>query len=165
MNDAPPRLREPANRVSPRARLLWTIDSLIGGLVLTVPLVVAAIWFDDKFTVPWWAWALWGLLVLGHVVVMPTLRYRTHRWEATADAIYTQTGWLGRERRIAPMSRVQTVDFEQSAFARAMGLAGVTVTTASAKGPLEITGLAKADAERLVESLTAVLETSHGDAT
>jgi membrane protein YdbS with pleckstrin-like domain len=165
VNDALPRLREPANRVSPKARVLWTIDSLFGWLVLTVPLAGAAFWFRDKFTVPWWAWVLWGFFVLAHVLVMPTLRYRTHRWEATAEAIYTQTGWLGRERRIAPMSRVQTVDFEQSAVARAMGLAGVTVTTASAKGPLEITGLAKADAERLVESLTAVLETSRGDAT
>ena len=67
---------------------------------------------------------------------MPRVRYRIHRWESTDTAVYTQTGWLSRERRIAPMSRVQTVDFEQGPIDRLLGLASVTVTTASAAGPL-----------------------------
>lgn len=164
MNEQLPQLRDPANRVSPKARVLWTLEAVITAMVLTVPLVVAKVWFDQVL-IPWWPWGLWGLLWVGYVVLMPTLRYRTHRWEATADAIYTQTGWLGRERRIAPMSRVQTVDFEQGPVARALGLAEVTATTASARGPLHIAGLNKSDAEALVASLTKVLETARGDAT
>ena len=54
---------------------------------------------------------------------MPRVRYRIHRWESTDTAVYTQTGWLSRERRIAPMSRVQTVDFEQGWIDRLLGLA------------------------------------------
>ena len=64
-----------------------------------------------------------------------------HRWEVTDTAVYTQTGWWSRERRIAPMSRIQTVDHAEGAIARLFGLATVTVTTASAAGALEIAGL------------------------
>ncbi len=137
----------------------------MSSLVLTAILVGVAYWFRDDVQVPWWAWLLFALWRVGVIVVMPALRYRTHRWEATDTACYTQIGWLGRERRIAPMSRVQTVDFEQGPIARVLGLAGVTITTASAKGPLEINGLDRAVAEELVTTLTSVLETSRGDAT
>ena len=58
---------------------------------------------------------------VAYVVAMPRVRYRIHRWESTDTAVYTQTGWLCRERRIAPMSRVQTVDFEQGAIGRLLG--------------------------------------------
>ena len=69
---------------------------------------------------------------------MPQWRYLVHRWETTETAVYTQTGWWARERRIAPMSRVQTVDYAEGAIARLFGLATVTVTTASAAGALSI---------------------------
>ena len=42
--------------------------------------------------------------------VVPMWRYRVHRWEIRPQAVYTRTGWLVQERRIAPISRVQTVD-------------------------------------------------------
>jgi membrane protein YdbS with pleckstrin-like domain len=88
-----------------------------------------------------------------------------HRWETTATAVYTQTGWIARERRIAPMSRVQTVDLEQSVVSRILRLATVTVTTASAAGPLRIEGLDHDVAERLVDELTRRAEDEAGDAT
>ena len=46
-----------------------------------------------------------------------------HRWEVTDTAVYTQTGWWTRERRIAPMSRIQTVDHAEGALERLFGLA------------------------------------------
>ncbi len=165
MNQSAVGLREPANRVSPRARLLWTAEDVIGNVVIGAILVGLAYWLRDKFHVPWWVWAILGSLALLDIVISPSLRYRTHRWEANELAVYTQTGWLGRERRIAPMSRVQTVDFEQGMIARGLGLAEVTVTTASAKGPIKIEGLATTDSEKLVSDLTEVLEHSLGDAT
>ena len=81
----------------------------------------------------------WSLLA--YVAVVPQWRYLVHRWEVTDTAVYTQTGWWARERRIAPMSRIQTVDHVEGAIARLFGLATVTVTTASAAGALEIAGL------------------------
>jgi hypothetical protein len=97
--------------------------------------------------------------------VVPQWRYRVHRWEVSANAVYTQRGWWARERRIAPMSRVQTVDFAQGPLARLFGLATVTVTTASAAGPLQIEGLDRDVALALVDELTRKADLVAGDAT
>ena len=102
---------------------------------------------------------------MAYVAVVPQWRYRVHRWEVTETAVYTQTGWWARERRIAPMSRIQTVDYAEGAIARLFGLATVTVTTASAAGALEIAGLDRARARQLVDELTLKADTVEGDAT
>lgn len=157
-------LREPAGRVSPRAPVIWAVGAVVRGLLLAAAVFVASV-VAELFSVPTWAWVAYAGAVLVHAVVMPVYRYRVHRWESTSTAVYTQSGWLSRERRIAPMSRVQTVDLQQTAFSRLFGLANVTVTTASAAGPLRIEALGVDVAERLVEELTRRAEDEAGDAT
>jgi membrane protein YdbS with pleckstrin-like domain len=163
MSDVVPRLREPSHRVSPRAPVLWAGAAAVSALVLTAGLVTADVLLE--LHVPWWAWLLYAVLALGYVAGMPVFRYRVHRWETTETAVFTQSGWFNREQRIAPMSRVQTVDFHQGVLSRALGLASVTVTTASAAGPVRIEGLDRAVADRLVEDLTRRAEAETGDAT
>lgn len=164
MADLIPVLREPSHQVSRRAPAVWAIGALVTALLLAVIALIASAAVDD-ITLTWWAWALYGGAAATYIAVMPAYRYRVHRWESTATAVYTQSGWLSRERRIAPMSRVQTVDFDQSLLDRVFGLAGVTVTTASAAGPVRIEGLDREVAERLVEDLTRRTEAEAGDAT
>jgi uncharacterized protein len=162
--DQPPALREPSQRVSPRARLMWATTAMVEGLVLLgVLLVVGAL--VDGVDVTWWAVALLVVAVAAYVAVVPQWRYLVHRWEVTDTAVYTQTGWWARERRIAPMSRIQTVDHAEGAIARLFGLATVTVTTASAAGALEIEGLDKQVARALVDELTVKADAVEGDAT
>lgn len=157
-------LRDPAHRVSPRARLLWAVAALVRAVVVAVVLLLLSeVW--QVFAMPVWGWVAYVVVALAYAVGMPTLRWRTHRWEATDTAVYTQTGWLSRERRIAPMSRVQTVDFSQGPVSRLLGLAEVTVTTASAAGPLEIAGLERGVAQELVADLTRRADVEPGDAT
>jgi membrane protein YdbS with pleckstrin-like domain len=158
-----PALRDPVNRVSPKAPVLWAAGACIPAVPLGLVLVAARLF--DWFDVPLWAFPLYVVVALAYVVGMPFVRYQVHRWESTDDAVYTQTGWLSRERRIAPMSRVQTVDFEQSAVGRVLGLASVTVTTASAAGPLVISAIDKEVADRLVADLTRRTSAEAGDAT
>jgi uncharacterized protein len=116
---------------------------------------------------PWLLLALGIALVIGvpYMIVMPLWRYRVHRWEVTEDAVYTRTGWLWQEWRIAPMSRIQTVDTARGPLEQAFRLSSVTVTTASAAGPLKIKGLDRSVAEDLVEKLTEVTQAHRGDAT
>jgi membrane protein YdbS with pleckstrin-like domain len=106
-----------------------------------------------------------GVVAICYVIGMPLWRYRVHRWEATERAVYTQRGWLNQERRIAPASRVQTVDLRREPLAQLFGLASVRVTTASAAGPLTIEGLTLADATQLVDRLAAAAEAAGDDAT
>ena len=159
-----PSLREPSQRVSPRARLMWTTEALVQAAVLAI---VPAILIGpvDLFDVPWWVWPVLAAVLIAYVAVVPRWRYLVHRWEVTDTAVYTQTGWWTRERRIAPMSRIQTVDHVEGAISRLFGLATVTVTTASAAGALEIAGLDKAVAQALVDELTVKADAVEGDAT
>jgi membrane protein YdbS with pleckstrin-like domain len=157
-------LREPAGRVSSRAPLVWAAGALVRGLVLAAVLVLLSV-VAEIFTMPIWGWVAYAMAALAYAVTMPLYRYRVHRWESTDTAVYTQHGWLSRERRIAPMSRVQTVDLDQGVVSRLLRLATVTVTTASAAGPVRIEGLDREVAERLVEELTRRTEAEPGDAT
>ncbi len=165
-------LREPAHQVSPRAVTYWRVSALIGA-VIEVAIIMALyafgvpLVFDDQPR-PWWTTALLVVVVVAtlvHLLVMPPLRYRIHRWEITPTAIHTRAGWLSIDSRVAPLSRVQTVDSTQGALMRVFGLASLTVTTASAAGPISIDCLDREVARRLVHELTEITGASEGDAT
>lgn len=159
-----PHLRAPLQRVSPRARLMWTCTDLLRAVVVMVVLVlVTGPW--DWFSLPMWVLVAIGCLLAAYAVVVPQWRYLVHRWEVTETAVYTQTGWWSRERRIAPMSRVQTVDHREGALARLFRLATVRVTTASSAGALTIEGLDQQRAIDIVDELTRMADSVPGDAT
>ena len=145
--------------------MVWAIGAAIPWLVLVIGQVVWFV-FDGRL---WW---LHGLAAAGtvvgiavFVVVVPLWRYRVHRWEIGAQAVYTRTGWLMQERRIAPISRVQTVDTYRGPLDRMFGLANVTVTTASSAGAVRIVALDSDVADRVVEQLTDIAALGAEDAT
>lgn len=158
-------LRVPRHRVHPRSILWWTLRTAVFWLVLAAGQVAWLVFGDPG---PGW---LHGTLVvtavLGvlDVVIQPQWRYRVHRWEATGDAVCTRTGWFNQEWRVAPVSRIQTVDTKRGPLEQLLGLATVTITTASAAGPVEIAGLAHDAAADLVADLTATTQATQGDAT
>jgi membrane protein YdbS with pleckstrin-like domain len=159
------RLRPPAHRVSRRAIGQWAASAGIGWLIVLAVQAVVVMTSDDP---PSWltvTLALSCVLAPLHLLVMPQWRYRVHRWEVTAEAVYTQSGWLKQEWRIAPISRIQTVDVERWPVEQLFGLARLTVTTASASGPLRISGLDHATAVALVDELTRATQAARGDAT
>ena len=159
-----PTLREPTQRVSPRARTMWLLGAAVEAAVsFAVLLVVAYVW--SPFDVRWWVPVIVGAAMAAYVIVVPAWKYAVHRWEVTETAVYTQTGWWSRERRIAPLSRIQTVDYAEGAIERLFGLASVTVPTASAAGAVEIGGLDRDLALRLVSELTIKADSEPGDAT
>jgi membrane protein YdbS with pleckstrin-like domain len=162
---AQPTLRPPANLVARRAIGYWTLRALPVWLVLTAIQIVW--WVNDTSNATVHAIVLVAvsLVATAHLLVMPQWRYRVHRWETTDQAVYTQTGWFSQERRIAPISRIQTVDVHRGPFERLFRLANVTVTTASAAGPIHIHALDLDVAQRLVDDLTTITQASEGDAT
>jgi len=158
-------LRPPRHRVSSRAVRYWTARAAGGWAVV---LVAQVVWLAlSSSGRSWHVLALGATLVLAraHVTVMPRWRYAVHRWETAPGAVYTQSGWFDQERRIAPIARIQTVDTERGPLEQIFGLSNVTVTTASAAGALEIKGLDREVADRLVDELTAATQTDAQDAT
>ena len=103
--------------------------------------------------------------VVVFVGVVPLWRFRVHRWDVSPDAVYTRSGWLVQERRIAPISRVQTVDTERGPLDRLFGLSNVTVTTASSAGAVRIVALDSDVADRVVAQLTDIAAIGGEDAT
>jgi membrane protein YdbS with pleckstrin-like domain len=159
-------MRPPRYRVSPKAIWYWTARAAGGWVVLIVAEVLWTLLVNDGMS----RWHVLGLAATvvaaaAHLAVMPQWRFRVHRWEATPHAVYTQAGWFDQQRRIAPISRIQTVDSERGPFEQLFGLSTVTVTTASAAGPLKIVGLDRGTAQDLVDELTSATEATHGDAT
>lgn len=156
--------RPPRHRVAIKARTYWLISRVIGlAVVLAVTIVPAVLWDGGR---PWLLGVAGVLTVLlPGVLLAPWLRYRVHRWEATETAVYSRTGWLGRQWRIAPLSRVQTVEAKRNVLHRMLGLAAVSVTTGSAQGAVEIQGLDAQVAEELVVQLTDAVARTQGDAT
>jgi membrane protein YdbS with pleckstrin-like domain len=156
-------LRPPAHQASPRAVLWWRLRATLTVVVLVVPqvgalLVTGAGWLAVTS-------AATAAVGLAYVLLVPPLLYRIHRWEVTDEAVYTLSGWLVREWRIAPISRVQTVDTEHGPLQQLLRLGTVTVTTASARGAVKISGLDAADAAELARSLTETTQATPGDAT
>lgn len=159
----PLRLRPPARAVDPRAVTWWRCQQALAWLVPLVPAVVMWLIFPL-----WWIAAIAvAAIVLGalDVVFLTTIRYRRHRFETTDIAVYVRDGVLVEDWRVAPLSRVQTVDTKRGPLQQWLGLSTVTVTTASTAGALKIRGLDAGEAAALVEELTAATEATPGDAT
>lgn len=158
-----PPLRPPAHQVNPRAVRWWQLRTLPWLVVLAAPQVVLLLTTGAA------AWgvtlAVTAVLVLAYLLVVPRLLFRIHRWEITDEAVYTLSGWLVREWRIAPISRVQTVDTQHGPLQQLLKLATVTVTTASARGAVKIAGLDARDAAELARTLTETTQATPGDAT
>lgn len=158
-------LREPAHRVSPRAQTYWRTTAALGWLLTVAVIGVVWLFWDGMWP---WLTVVAVLIVVAQtveVIVEPWFKFRVHRWEVDDVAVYTRQGWLNLETKIAPLSRVQTVEFVQGALMRVFDVASLTVTTASAAGPITIEGLDAQEAKHLVARLTAITGADHGDAT
>jgi uncharacterized protein len=159
------RLRAPTHLVSPRAVAYWTVRAVLCWLVIGAVEIVVWLCRQHPSGLHLALLVITALLGAAHVIVMPQWRYRVHRWEVSDTAVYTQAGWFTQERRIAPVARIQTVDTHRGPLEQLFGLSNVTVTTASAAGPLKIHGLQRGVAELLVEDLTVRTQAAGGDGT
>lgn len=159
-------MADPQWRPSSRAPLLWAVGAALSWLPVFVAQVVWGV-VDGRWTT--WphvtVFAVTALAASAHVLVVPGWRYRVHRWEISDSAVYTRTGWFTQERRLAPISRIQTVDTERGPIDRMLGLATVTVTTASSAGAVKIAALDTAVADATVARLTEIAGRNLGDAT
>lgn len=137
---------------------------LLCGIPLAALIVASTIWEPAR------VWLLapivgFAVLLLVKVALEPFWRFRVHRWEITERATYSSNGWLVSEWRVAPTSRIQTVDALSGPLEQIFGLSTLRVTTASSYGAISIRGLDRATAEEAAARLAIVAELEEGDAT
>lgn len=159
------RLRPPRNRFDSRCVGWWRSQLAFMTPPVVVPLVVLGVLIEPART-----WLLLPAVVVAAIglaaaLTLPVWWHRVHRWEITDDAVYTLTGYFWQTWRVAPMSRIQTIDTTRGPVQRAFGLSTVVVTTASAAGAVKLEGLDAELASTLAEELTRLTGTTPGDAT
>ncbi|MFD7025498.1 PH domain-containing protein [Promicromonospora sukumoe] len=162
---APVRLRPPRHAVDPRAVGWWALQWVLLTAVPVVVLLVLGILIEPA---RFWLFLPAGVLVVlgaAAAIALPRLWFRHHRWEVTDEAVYTRTGWFFQEWRVAPLSRIQTVDTARGPLEQRFGLATLTVTTASARGAVKIEGLDAETAADLSANLTHATQATPEDAT
>lgn len=158
-------IRVPRLRIERRAVAWWMLRALARwGLLLAALVVAYALWEPAR------VWLVAPIAAASAVLavrlsVEPWWRYRVHRWEITERATYASSGWLVQEWRVAPTSRIQTVDAVRGPFEQMLGLSTLRVTTASSYGAVNISGLDRRTAEEAAKRLAVVAELAEGDAT
>jgi len=159
-------LRPPRHPVDKRCVLWWRLRAIVSITPLMVMSIAAVVfggtWLGGLVRV------LAGVLVVvlvAYAVVMPMVRFRIHRWEITDEAVYTKSGWLTQQWRIAPLSRIQTVDSTRGPLRQLLGLSSVTVTTASAAGAVDISALDRELAAEVVQYLSRTTQATPEDGT
>jgi membrane protein YdbS with pleckstrin-like domain len=115
----------------------------------------------------WLGPVMWflGAVFAINIVFMPAYRYYVHRWETTDRAVYTLHGWVSREWRIVPVSRIQSIDTVQGPLEQALRLATIRVKTAAGRGGVAIEGLDFEVARAAVDRLNEITQDTPGDAT
>lgn len=159
------RLRPPRNQVDRRAVRWWLVQTLLLAGVPVLALIVLGTVISGARPVLLLCAAALAVLGLPLAVLLPFWWFRVHRWEVTESAVYTRTGYFWQEWRVVPMSRIQTVDTQRGPLEQAFGLATVSVTTASARGAVQIQGLDHELAADLAQQLTETTQATPGDAT
>lgn len=158
-------IRLPKHRIERRAVTWWALrETLFWIPALAALTAIALVWEAAR------AWLVAPLIVaiilsIARCLIQPLWRYRVHRWEIADHATFATSGWLVREWRVAPTSRVQTVDAVRGPLEQLFGLATLRVTTASSHGAISIVGLDLKTATEAVTHLTAIAELTEGDAT
>jgi len=125
--------------LDPRIVVVWRLG-LLPSLVL--PSTVLGGVLARVLPVPGWAIALPLAVVLGLAIgPLQALRWRRWSWRMTDSSVELRFGVLTRRHVIVPHFRVQQIDVFEGPLERLLGLATLTVTTASAAGSASLPGL------------------------
>ena len=143
-------------RLAPPYRTLRRLTTVIAAVVFVVPAVIFGV-----LTQLWWVSAI--VIALGLAITVPRWllierHYRSWGYVERDDDLYITHGVMFRSLVAVPYGRMQLVEVESGPLERALGLAHVTLVTASASTNATIPGLVPEEAARLRDSLTQLGE-------
>jgi membrane protein YdbS with pleckstrin-like domain len=146
----------PKNKLDPRIKKVWRINSLIITFIIAFFLfgIFLPIYILGHINI------LWGLIptviVLIRIVlnfcIYPKIKYARWRYEVSEDDIYIRKGLYFVSSIIIPIVRVQFTDVSHGPILRAFRLSDVEITTAG--GGQTIPGLTIEDADALRDSVS-----------
>lgn len=94
--------------------------------------------------------ALFAMLALLALLVVPSRRYQAWSWREAEDELHVASGLLVRVVTIVPFGRVQHIDIAQGPIERRFGIVTLILHTAGTRGAsVPLPGLLQPDAEAL----------------
>jgi putative membrane protein len=122
----------------------------VGAMIFWIPVSTVLAW-----TIGWWALAVFAI-VASWSFVHARKSVAALRWATASETVQFKSGWIWRNRLVAPLTKVQVVSRRQSPFDRRHGMATVLADTAgrahegyAIRIPYLATPVAAALAERL----------------
>jgi membrane protein YdbS with pleckstrin-like domain len=151
--------------VSPRARTLWRIESLLAPLIpflaFGVPTLIVSLAVTKEKNAPLFGPDSWnrvamlgGAYVLVALIIICTVeaRYRACRYRVTDNDVAVRYGVFVRNKHYVARHRIQHVDINAGMIARSLGLATLNIYVAGGKAA-HIAGLEELEAERIRQHL------------
>ena len=151
----------PSNKLDPRAKSAWRIQSSVGAIATALVLVPLAVIMTlvEGPAIIWAAPSLVAVLVFAVLLgPMISIRYERWRWEVTEVEVRLQHGLFVIQRTVIPMVRVQHVDTSQGPIMRAFDLSEVRVWTAA--GSHAIPALSEEEAAKLRDRIAVLARVS-----
>jgi membrane protein YdbS with pleckstrin-like domain len=144
----------PPRRLARSARWVWRLQQALAWGIGIIAVLLIAPELDlpgSLALIP-----LGGLIVA--VTVVPTLRWRSWRWDVQPEAIEIRHGVLRIRHTVIPMVRVQHVDTTSDLLAQAFSLATVEIHTAADSHTIPL--LTDVDAEDVRRRISALSDES-----
>lgn len=148
-----PRLDDRERSLDPRMVQVWRVFSALRMAPLLLLGTATGVLTLDR-----WGWAIGlGLLVLLGVSLIwyQPARYARWRWRLTDLALELRHGVIIHAQETVPYFRIQQIDVIQGPVDRLLGLAALSVTTASASGSVALPGIPASDAPAVRAELLA----------
>lgn len=133
---------------------MWVCEDIAAVLVLVA--VAMAIAAPAAVLRPWLA-VLVAAGGLAYVVYFPRERHRRYRWELHEEELDLLAGVLKVTRTIVPITRIQHVSVQRTAWTNLFGLVRLSVHTAA--GQTTIPGLERPQADDVRDRILARLRT------
>ena len=96
----------------------------IGGVIFLIPVSAALM-----FTIGWWVLPVCALLAVW-LYIHARKSVAAMRWAMAQETVQFKSGWIWRNRLVAPLTKVQVVSRLQTPFDRRHGMASVFADTA-----------------------------------
>ena len=96
------------------------------------------------------------LLTVALTLALPALRYRAYSWGYDDKRIIVKQGVIFKQRVVIPVCQIQDLHRLQGPIKMALGLSGVTISTAGSN--FDISTLTTAEADKLIDELEQSLE-------
>ncbi len=148
--------------LDPRVLVGWRVTTAIWTLVLLGGAVVGVRLLAPGGVLP--AAGIGAAVGIAWLVWYPRAKLRRWRWRLTDRAIELRHGVIVHRHDALPYFRIQQIDISQGPIDRMLGIAGLSVTSASAAGSAALPGIPAAVAPDVRAELLRRAEASLGDA-